>query len=660
MPDPAMPGVPFQPLSQTNTAGDQAWPKSTQRTDSLVQPERPDRSQDVQAWRSPYVPASARGHGMWGEDHWATTAATSYPGNDVSPMLPTPMEAFGIIRGTGQQLSQYGSRAVGQYGGRSAQLAMSIAPILDMYSKGAFSKNFMAARMQGLRAQQEEMILNEEAKLQQQRNELQAYSKIIGAYNAGGISSERAHNDIEQIAIQTGNDYLIGILRNKGIGAAEKYLDWYDAKWVDGAAANASAKRSSKTGGMDPFSDDQSGAGPGTSYGGAPDRPDPLAQHPDIEPATKREAPSGIPATPQAGATNTMDDQLKKDLHLNDAGVQAVHDGLFGASNVPKGYRSSGPMDAGVRKMEAGIEAAANNNNLSPEDRLKAIEGIDSHTGSDVRGLLDLSTDPKSLPLKSRDRIIDLARAIGHYKPDNFEIAKKFRNDTTIQKNLTRIGTLSPAALQYFQAINDLKENETIPARNVERWWATNASGNPKYDAVLQAAFQFYSDVLGLQSGTGRTPISTLNNVLFTHNIASKSPAQLRVAATQEVNNAKGVIDHYDQRWKAETGMTTSFPEYPSYNAAVLDAMGRGNPYTGVMPRGDDVPEQVRNLSKDGTQFGATIRPEQRWTPIEKADVSKAQGALRYYDTHPDEYNALTPEKKQYLDMLKRAIGIYH
>ena len=69
-------------------------------------------------------------------------AAKDYPAIFGTHLMPTPEEAYGVVRGAGNQLAAYSAPGVGQPMGWAAGLASLIGPFMDHFSNNAFSTNY--------------------------------------------------------------------------------------------------------------------------------------------------------------------------------------------------------------------------------------------------------------------------------------------------------------------------------------------------------------------------------------------------------------------------------------------------------------------------------------------------------------------------------------
>ncbi|HEX8827239.1 MAG TPA: hypothetical protein VF778_03910, partial [Xanthobacteraceae bacterium] len=157
--DPRFARRPAPPIDTAGAQQQQRLPPGMTRT--VPPPDDVSLPFALRAQQELYMPAPRnRGATGWGTDYWPIVAAQKYPGFPGGPTIPSPLEMYGVIRGAGGQLARWASPGVAAPAGRASIMASNLAPILDALSKGAFSKNFTAARLGALKIQQEQMVMD--------------------------------------------------------------------------------------------------------------------------------------------------------------------------------------------------------------------------------------------------------------------------------------------------------------------------------------------------------------------------------------------------------------------------------------------------------------------------------------------------------------------
>lgn len=608
-------------------------------------------------WRQPWTMPPIRSSG-WGESNWMIDGNANYPGNDISPSMPSPMEALSIIGGAGRQLSQFGPPGPAAGYARASQLAMQLSPWLDMLSKGAFSKNYAAARLGLVRQKEEEMVLEAAQARQAHQQILQRYDDIISTFNAGGygpgLEGEQRATD-ELIAAANAapggpDQHLIGVIQNSGLGAAHRYLQDQDQRMQAMWAAESSTTKSSKTGASDPYTGAEAGAG--GDEGPIPPRAE--IMHP---PEPKPEGPAGPgPDVTTPGATDVMDASFKpggkSGLGLNSSGIQLAHDLLNGSEQGDKKAAGYDKAHNAAMAMQKSITDIARNPNLTPEEKMARIKAIDSRFGDDIESLRTYKMDPKTPDLKARGLKLSIASMSDpHFKQEVYDQAKKYYDRSNpFGRAMGRIATLPKAGLNVLAALEPISERETIPMRYVETAEGAYITGSPKYTNLYQAINDMAVEVAGAQSGTGTARVTMIQNLLK-HMSASNSPAQIRGQMKIDISNAYNAMESATDDWTAMTGLPPStMPQYNKNSADVLEGIMHMNSDTGQVP--DDAPPELKSTAKDGRERGYGIAKEQL-APLNRQQRIDGRAQYEKYKNDP------RPEVQAAMKVLLRRLGIY-
>lgn len=625
------------------------------------------RSEEQQP--SQYIPAQPnRGFGRWGTPWWPIEAAMSVPNMVASPYMPSPMEAYGVMRGAGGQLGQWASPSVAQPAARAGSFAMSFAPILDLLSGGKFSHNFNAARLGTLKIQQEQMLIDAEQAAQNHTREMLAFGSVFKEAELGAISADDARHRIRNLAIQTGHRNLIEILNTKDLAGVEKYLDWEDAKMRDLQAATHSLRRATGTSSeSDAQLAEEWGKGPSTGGGGLGSTPLPE------KPGYSQQAQATPPQAPDAQAGDFVDG-LKKQLGLSDEQADAARD-LAAGGNGGAAYDKlrknksraaqelAAPINRAADAMKARLDQRLHDPNMSREDKLHELSQISPEKADLVRGLLDYGADSDKLPAAhgERERLMGYALAINpRWKAGNFKIVQKYHDANTSEGlRVQRVSSLDSAFWSLNSVVGHMSETDKIPTNVMRQWLAGHYSGDPKWDELYSAIRGIAIDTIAIQTGSGRPALNLVRDMVK-HMLTTNSPASIRAQALVDARGAYGQIVTLRQQFRDEVG--DPHAQLPFFNPDVgekFQAWLRMNPYTGQIP--EDAPSSIRGVGKstDQKNLPSWIRrttpehPGQELAPLTKDQIRQGWDKL-------DELNRLgTPEARAQAQWLRERLGIF-
>jgi len=564
-------------------------------------------------WRSPYTPAAPRAIRDIGGDWWPVSGSVNYPGVDAGPTMPSAMEAYGIIRGAGQQLSQWSSPFVGQPAGRASQLAMQLAPYLDMISKGAFSRNFMQARLGSIKAMEAEMSLQSEQAVVRQQQMLQEFGEVFKEYELGAYgkdpasASHAAEEALAALAHKYGHDHLINIMKNNGLAGAQGWLTWEDQKYRDmlSAYTSHSKARGDEKGGDQYFKE-----GGGTGYGGENPQftPMPLTG-PGGVPIQKPDSPSG-PKTPAVTADSVLKGLAK--YGLSASGLEAAKSNARG-EDLPKGLGTEreGALDAASRDLQSGISAIASGPG-SLDEKTAEISKLDSRTGERIKGLANYDLDPKEYQIHGRERFLDWAKLAsgGKYKSTDYDVVRQYNN--TQGKEYQTVSRANVAGTGFGAVLNQLNRfspNEQIPIqRMIQLAQQGIFTTNDKYDGLYAALRQYAMESNAVASGTG-VPRVTLVENLLRYASPHASPSSIRTQMQVDLMAADSQLRNYNQQWRGIKGAEPQ-PGMQPDTLALFDAYKRMNPHTGEIVDG---PPEAMILSKR-TPTGRKADDWKPWT----------------------------------------------
>jgi hypothetical protein len=611
-------------------------------------------------WRPPYIPVRPRSAREAGGEWWPISGANNYPGADAGPMLPSPREAIGVMGHAGRWLQQWGSPGVSPFMGRASQMAMQLAPILDMLSKGAFSKNFMQARMGQFKLMQDEMLMNAQMGLQQHQKELMNYSDVFRAFDAGALgatpekNAEEAHRQLEELAQSHPN--LLAILKNKGVGAMERAVAAEDAQYRNMYAGFTSAKKArDDAGGESVFED--GGAGGGVSGMGT--REDPLALKPDVKaPGPIAETTSAAPATADtAEYDKTQADIAKAHGGLNVDGMEKARDlasGKISAKDLkPLGAQGAGAVANAAADINNRIHKIANSATLDPDKKLGQIANVDPERAATFKGLINYDEDPKTFSIRSghREEMLAQAQVIDRdYKPQLYDLAREYRNlDKPLGARMLNGARLSTATLSVLRELKNFKENEVYPARWAEQVAAGKWTGDDKYPRLYQALNQYANAAAAVAGGGNVVRVTLVANVLK-HMSETASPSATRGQMQIDNRDSFATIEAADSAWKEQTGKSFHVPNYPGRPAEILGAFSRSDAHRGIYS--EDAPDELKAVMRPpGSRVDVPGRPlaGRPPTPLTQDQISKAKEFIEKYKNGTEEEKRQVQQLREWI-----------
>jgi hypothetical protein len=606
-------------------------------------------------WRPPYIPVRPRSAREAGGDWWPISGAQQYPGADAGPMLPSPREAIGVMGHAGRYLQQWGSPSVSPFMGRASQMAMQLAPILDMLSKGAFSKNYMQARMGQFKLMQDEMLLNAQMGLQQHQKELMDYSDVFRAFDAGALgatpeaNAQEAHRQLEELAQTHPN--LLAILKNKGVGAMERAVQAEDNQYRNMYAGYTSAKKARDDAREDPSATDEGG-------GDTERREDPLALHPDIKAlGPVADATGATPATTDStDYKKTQDDIAKKSGNINASAMEAARQLAAGKTNrkaIEQQFSDPNKVIHASTLINNGIREAAISSTDTPEEKLKKIANISPEQAATYRGLINYDEDPRTFSKRSDHAEEVLARAQmidPDYKPQLYDLAKEYSNmDKPLGARMNSVARMSTATLSVLRELKNFKENEVYPARWAEQVAAGKWTGDDKYPRLYQALVQYASAAGAVQSGSPRVPVTVFKTIL-SHMSDLASPSAIRGQMQIDNNDSFAIVQEADARWKERTGKSAHIPGFPGRPAEIIDAYRRSDAHRGVYP--EDAPDELKAVMRaPGNRVQVPGRPlaGRPSTPLTEDQISKAKEFIEKYKNGTEEEKRQVQQLREWI-----------
>jgi hypothetical protein len=587
----------------------------------------------------------------WGEPSWRVKAQQSYNGILGGVNAPDPSESYPLIASSGAQLGQWGAPNVAGPAAQAGMMARRFFPILDMLSSGQFSKNFNAASLGRMKLEQEQMQISLERAELAHRQQMMNYGAIFHEASLGAISPDEAKRRLEGHIYLNDDQILNEILQNKGLGSAEKFLQWRDARMNDLMAGGTAARKASGTTAGDAAeilsAYGESPDGGGIDFPSLPDNVVAQGAQSDAGPGA-----AAIPFDADYGA------QLQKRYGLHDRefdDASALVDG-----DTPPGYEELeklAPRNPGVAATQAKILRAADamrsdirriasNPDSSADDKLKSIGFISPKLSDLTRGLLSYHVDPhKDLgsPTQSRD-ILALAHQLDkNYNSDNYRLAQKYKDPNTKEGTVVqRVTSLTGQLYNVNAAVLRTPENQKVTTNQVEDLIANRFTGDPHWSEIYNATRLVVQDVVAIESGSGY-PRPTLVNNMMRHLMSDQSPAQIRAQIMQDVRAASAQIKPVRDEWRQTVNDPNApLPFLSKDTDETLHAYMLSNPYTGEMP--PDAPPSLRAVSRTPDRKnlpswivrGTATDPGQDFKPLALKDVPQARALIQKYKDSPD------------------------
>lgn len=645
-PDPSQPLTLDRPWNDPSV--DSPYPRPPQP--QYARPQMPPSLYQSQMNQPPRPPD------QYGQDFWARQAATNYPGVPQGPDMPSGLESYpAMARGNGY-VAKWGSDNINQDAGRVSSLAMAFAPVLDLISRGAWSKEFNASSLNQLKLQQERLILEQEQVQVKHAEELTDYSSILARADAlikaAGTDSGKAQRAIEdareelRFVAETkyGHRPLVAMLdQTAGLDGVKDFLNREDAAFRESWAGLTSLKKVTNAD-RDTETNREFGFGGGGGTGGIT---------PGIfGPTPTPEDPEGRgPQAPQTSAVSDYD----RDLLRKSGGTPeelAMARQMVGGQ-IPESYSERAKIPASQRtptenrrlsevnnlenQMNRDITGIANGPEVvNGKSKLDRIRDVSPELATTIDMLRNYDVDPnKEESIKNRPHILALTRSLfPSYKPGFYPVMEKYRDPNTPQgRALTRADRLASAWIQFNAAVSDLPggESSKIPTNVMNMLGSEYWSGAPEYAQLNNAVRNLANEAIGAL-GTGQVPVSFVKQLLA-HTPIYGSRAQLRAGAKVEMNNVWGVLQSANQRFKTESGLARDAPGINDFNMEVFDSVSRSNPFTGKLPT--DAPEEVRITETRAKDKPSWLKKgQQDWAPMKKQDYNDAMNWLK---NNPDD-----------------------
>jgi hypothetical protein len=629
-------------------------------------------------WRDNVAPAMYAPHQAnrapreWREPSWQVKAQQSYDGIMGGVMAPAPYESYPMIASAGGQLAQWESPGVAGPARLAGSLAGRFAPILDMLSGGKFSKNFNAASLGRMKLEQEQMQMNITKAYYAHQQQMIDYGSVLHEAALGAITPEEAKRRLENHIYLNSDQILNEILQNKGLGSAERFLQWRDARMNDMLAGGTSIRKASggagggigtneilQSLGEQPVADGGTG---GIDFPSLPDN------------QTAQAGQTGAPPVPSSPAPDaSYTDNLKKTQGLTDQEaeiaqglVNGEQDGNYQnlVKNAAKDRNllaAKAKIDRAADTMRASVHRIAHGSD-DRDTKINQISNISPQLGDKLRGLLDYSIDPnKDLgTVHDRKSIMDFAHEVDpSYKSDNYRIAQKYHDPNTREGLVVqRVGSLTGALGSLNSSLTRLPEDQKIPLNQIEDLIADRYSGDPRWQEAYSAIRNVAQEVAAIESGSGRPPVSLVNNMVR-HMMQTGSPAQIRSQIMTDVRSAHAYIKPIQEQWRLDTGNPTG--KLPFLSQGVEDQIGaylRSNPYTGVMPA--DAPASLLAVGRQQPKtfpswLQRTTRdhPGQDLPPLTKQQITQGWDKLDELTKKGD------PESMRQAQWLRERMGIF-
>lgn len=614
-----------------------------------------------------YVPNRPdRGPEDWGGDYYKIQAATMYPGMPSNPDMPSGFEAYPTAAKSAGYLAKWGSDNIRESAQQVSGLAMGFAPLLDMLSKGAFSKNFNASSLNSIKIQQQRLILEGDALQQRHAQELSDYGAIIAkADSLAKANPDRAAQFIEdgreELRFLAETKYrhgpLVAVLDSSGgLDAAKQFLSQEDAYFRDAWASNTALKKAAGVDEDVKTAEEWGEPRPTGARGGGI-----FGMPLDAQVAAQEERDPRTPDTPTGGDFNA---RLARNMRLSPQEMRAVQQEVATGKPTPgiealKGGKETGldhdirrKVGLGVDATERHIDDVIDNPNMSTEQKMREIARTSTSVASDLNGLRRYQLDPKEQGIVNRARMTDRARRLfgDQFKDNNFDAVKAFKNpDRPENRVIVRAGNMGQAALNVFGAINETGENESIPRRAIENFIAHHLDpSDAKWTKIFDALMDFDTHFQGLESGTGTPRVGPMMAWLSQIN-ASASPAQIRGAVMQNITAAFQTVNIQEQNWEKLLGRQDELvPGINAHDYTMLRDMVRMNTNTGEMP--PDSVREVLAVSRPREQANKSFKDE--LPPLSMKNIREDYiPRIAAWENSPD------PQKRRDAAAARRRIG---
>lgn len=602
---------------QDRTQPDPSQPLTLDRpqSDPSVQPPYPHpQYQRAQMPPALFIPNTSRpptDPSNWGGDHAPIQAASMYPGMSSGPDMPSGFESYPTIaRGAGYA-AKWGSDNINQEAGRVSGLAMAFAPLLDMLSKGGFSRGFNASSLNSIKVQQQRLILEGEQLQQRHAQEMTDYGSIIA--KADSLVKEHPERAAEIIAdareelrfladIKYRHHPLTAVIDSSGgLDAAKNFLNQEHAQFLDYWSGLTSLKKVAGTDDAIKEADEWGEPRPSTGTGGGTFRP--------LDTPEERAEEGGpqAPGTPSGGDFN---DRLARNMKLSPQEMRAIDQEVASGKPGPDIAAVKSPdikrkVGLGVAAKNAEIDRIANDPNMGYDDKMREITKLNQNAANHIRGLIDLSTDPKEPGIPNRSTMAQRAEAIskssgspGPFSQASFGQMKEYFTPT-VSREIIRASSMGQAVVNVLGALKPFDENESNIQRKLEAYFAKELTGaDDKYIRLFDSLADYANHFFAVESGTGVPRVTPLRDWMKEVG-AANSPWQIRAAIQQNLSAALQVVNTHQGQWE-RIKPNTLMPWISPHDYRVIRAVVRGNSQTGEMPAKS--PREVLAVSKDPGQ----------------------------------------------------------
>jgi hypothetical protein len=429
-----------------------------------------------------YIPATAADAGKYG---YGNLPAGVTPGDDGwSTSTPTTMQSYRVAQNSSQALGLWGSPAAAPYASAAAGLASPFVFLLNALSRGGFTRNFDAARLGVLKAQQQQFYNNLEMANENERWSLQHYGEllIVGKDEASTIQALRdaayAHpGGVDQA--------MLAALDNGGLARARQLLDDRNAHFINNSLSAAQLRKANP--GLTADQAYEPGGGTGSDGGGYhrllpgeqgydPSRPGQVGPGPD--PQTEA-APANEPAPKYA-----MDDELMRKYGANLAENQESDNVLNG--HPSELYQRYGNADTPVRQKidhmatdkRNRINAIANeppdtdgtHPERSADGKIARIRAISPGYAQGLEAIRGYDINPTSISEKNDVRFhqLKLVTAIDkNYKQAKYDMARKMLDTSgLVQKNMQNSAMMPTEANNILRLLDQANRDDKTPPEN--------------------------------------------------------------------------------------------------------------------------------------------------------------------------------------------------
>ena len=430
------------------------------------------------------------------------------------------------------------------------------------------------------------------------------------------------------------------------------------SEYRDSLAAHTSLKRA--TGDTDA---DKDRAFEGEA-GGDPDSPEARARKAEtFGPDAGRTGPGRpeapeAPKTPALGESGDINAELKKAMPgATDREVEAAR-AVAGGEEMPDvSDAKQARINALASKIRGGIkqiaeQPAAPGDIAAEQAKIDRIKKIDFGKGSMLDSIIHYKQDPDKLPIKGREKLLELAHSIRHnYDPGKYKAVEQFSLPSSVEnRTVSRASGMLQGYVSVLRALRPFEEGQKIPSNVVQAWVAGHWSGDPKYYELESAIAQMGQETSAVT--TGGVPRQGLTKMLLNEVSRTASPAQIRAALLTHMRNGWAFIDGYQRQYDNLTGGGDFVPGLGGRdNWNLFSSILRMNPYTGEVP--EDAPDELKDVGKPYTERSGRIKtnPYEDFRPPRSDHIPDIR---RYIKEHQNDRD---PAVRADVERFKRMIG---